>query len=59
MSVAVSVNGHVTTWFAMECGIRQGDVLAPTIFNIYINDLVDIIKALTVEYIWEMFQYQY
>jgi len=46
MTAAVSVNGYITTWFAMECGIRQGDTLAPTIFNIYINDLVDKIKEL-------------
>ena len=43
---AVEVGGYMTTWFAMHCSIRQGDVLAPTVFNVYINDLISVIKNL-------------
>ena len=34
-------NGYATDWFDVTCGVRQGDPLSTTLFNIFINDLVE------------------
>ena len=34
-----------TEWFDINCGVRQGDSLSPTLFNIFINDVVDHLKS--------------
>ena len=34
-------NGYATNWFDVTCGVRQGDPLSTTLFNIFINDLVE------------------
>ena len=33
-------NDVSTNWFDNVCGVRQGDSLSPTLFSLYINDLV-------------------
>ena len=42
----VRINGQCTEWFESSCGVRQGDVISPTLFNIFINDLVLEVKSL-------------
>ena len=41
---AVNINGHITSWFNSDFGVRQGDSVSPTLFGIYINDLVHDLK---------------
>ena len=36
----------LTDWFSITAGVRQGDNLAPTLFAIFVNDLVNDINAL-------------
>ena len=36
----VKLNQFKTNWFEVNSGVRQGDSLSPTLFNIYISDLV-------------------
>lgn len=40
----VNVNGMLTETFSSHYGVRQGDTLSPTLFNIFINDLISDIK---------------
>ena len=36
---AVKINNKLTNFFIQEKGVRQGDPLSPTLFNLYITDL--------------------
>ena len=42
----VKVNGFLTDWIDIEYGVRQGDTLSPTLFGMYINDLIEDVKDL-------------
>ena len=44
----VRVNGFDTSWFDVKCGLKQGCPLSPILFNLYINDLVTMLKGLDV-----------
>ncbi len=43
---AVYVNNMLTDWFKTESGVKQGDTLSPTLFNIFINDLANDVNSL-------------
>ncbi len=43
---AVRINDSLSPWFDVLCGVKQGCVISPTLFSIYINDLASEIKAL-------------
>jgi hypothetical protein len=41
----VRVNSFKTEWFDVKCGLRQGCILSPLLFNLFINDLTLFIKS--------------
>ena len=43
---SVSMNGSYTDFFNITSGVKQGDVISPTLFTIFIDDLVKGIKRL-------------
>ena len=45
---SVRINNIMTDSFSVESGVRQGDNLAPTLFTLYINDLIPVINELDV-----------
>jgi hypothetical protein len=45
-TASVNINNHLTDWFNTKSGVRQGDCLSPTLFNLFINDLILEIKVL-------------
>ena len=46
VSACVRINGHLTDWFTVKTGLRQGYPIAPLLFNLFINDLTLKIKAI-------------
>ena len=36
---SISLNGENSTFFACDCGVRQGENLSPILFSLYLNDL--------------------
>ena len=40
-SSVVKLNGTITQEFPVASGVRQGDVLSPLLFNIFINDIIE------------------
>jgi hypothetical protein len=44
----IKLNGDLTDWFSVNTGLKQGYIISPLLFNIYINDLMNAVKALNV-----------
>jgi len=42
----VRVNAKYTPWFNVDCGVKQGCLLYPSLFAIYVNDLAERINNL-------------
>ena len=45
VSSCVRISGLTTDWFDVTVGLRQGCPLSPLLFNCFINDLAQKIKA--------------
>ena len=45
-SACVTLNGKSTSWFSCKSGVKQGDNCSPTLFSIFIDDLVREINGL-------------
>ena len=41
----VRVNDMVTDYFDITCSVKQGDPISPTLFAIYVNDLIEELNA--------------
>ena len=41
----VRINDLVTDDFNIDCSVRQGDPTSPTLFSLYVNDLIDELNA--------------
>lgn len=44
----VRINCNLTNWFECKTGVKQGHNLSPTLFSIFVNDLVHEINNLDV-----------
>ena len=43
---AVVINGHITNWFKVAVGVRQGSLLSPSLFNIFLEFVMDDLQSL-------------
>ncbi len=48
VSSCIRINSYNTDWFEVHTGLRQGCILSPLLFNMYINDLALYLKSLNV-----------
>ena len=45
VSCAVNVNSQLKDWFELSNGVKQGCILSPTLFVMFIDDLVDSLNS--------------
>ena len=45
VSCSIKLNDQLTDWFPINNGVKQGCLLSPTLFSLYIEDLVDELKS--------------
>ena len=45
---SVRVNGKLSEWFPVDIGLKQGCVLSPLLFSLYVNDLIVNVNNLNV-----------
>ena len=43
---AVVIDGQITNWFAVNVGVRQGCLLSPTMFNIFLEFVMKDLKSI-------------
>ena len=46
LSCRVKWGEHFSEWFAISAGVRQGGVLSPDLYCLYVDDLIDNLKKL-------------
>ena len=42
------MNGEVSQWNDVKRGVPQGSILGPLLFNVFVNDLPDIVEHSTI-----------
>ncbi len=45
---SININNMLTELFDTNCGVKQWDAFSPTIFGIFINDIVDDVKSVNI-----------
>ncbi len=45
----IKINGYISEWFDINSGVQQGDSLSPTLFGLYIYDLIIEVKKWNLE----------
>ena len=43
---ALTIDGNLTSWFKVNFGVRQGCLLSPTLFNIFLEFVFDELQSL-------------
>ena len=48
VTASVRLGAYSTEWFDIKCGLRQGCILSPILFNLYVNDLALYLKSFNI-----------